>query len=283
MSLTIYSNVDHSVAGGVRELLRSRGLLWDLISKDLRARYRNAVMGFVWAVLQPILMMLILYVVFGKIFGGRFAVTGGDDHPYELMLLTALIFWQFFASAFSRATVSLIDNADLIKKVYFPRELIPIASMGNSIVNLAIGLLVLIGMYSYHDHPVGIGVVWAGLVFVVQCALLIGLALLCSSLNVRFRDVGYAVEVGLMMGFYATPIFYSTDALRIAAGNYPAVLTLYALNPMVGIVSAYRTALLGNEFPPMSELGWPTICALGILIVGAFVFRRMSPTIADHL
>lgn len=284
MSSVVYSNVEgRGIGRAFRELVRSRGLLWDLISKDLRARYRNAVMGFVWAVLQPILMMLILYFVFGIIFGGRIVTPGHAEHPYELTLLTALIFWQFFASALSRATVSLIDNADLIKKVYFPRELIPTASMGNSIVNLAIGLAVLIGMILYLDHPVGIGILWAGVVFAIQCMLLIGLALLCSSLNVRFRDVGYAVEVGLMMGFYATPIFYSTDALRLAAADYPSVLSIYAMNPLVGIVSAYRTALLDNEFPRMSDIGWPMACSIGLLIVGTFVFRRLSPTIADHL
>ena len=284
MSSVVYSNVEGRGFGReLRTLVRSRGLLWDLVSKDLRARYRNAVMGFVWAVLQPLLMMLILYFVFGKIFAGRIASISGQTHPYELMLLTGLIFWQFFASALGRATTSLIDNADLIKKVYFPREIIPIASMGNSVVNLAIGFAVLMTMYCWIEGMPGIGLLWVGVIFAIQCVLLIGLSLLCSSLNVRFRDVGYAVDVALMMGFYATPIFYSIEDVQHAAVNYPVVMSILALNPLVGIVSGYRTALLDNTFPALDQIAWPILCSLAVLVIGIAVFRRYSPTIADHL
>jgi ABC-type polysaccharide/polyol phosphate export permease len=285
MESVMYSNVEGRNFGtAIREIVRSRGLLWDLVSKDLRARYRNAVMGFVWAVLQPLLMMLILYFVFGKIFGGRIVGNGGREHHYALTLLTGLIFWQFFAAALGRATTSLIDNADLIKKVYFPREIIPLASMGNSVVNLGIGFAVLVAIYcSIEKHLPGIGILWVGVVFVIQCVLITGLALLCSSLNVRFRDVGYAVDVVLMMGFYATPIFYSAEDLQRAAADYPALLSVFALNPLVGIVSGYRTALLDNAFPPLSEIGWPIVCSLAVFMLGIVIFRRASSTIADHL
>ena len=255
----------------------------DLVSKT-RARYRNAVMGFVWAVLQPLVMMLILYFVFGVIFQRPGLVSAdGREHHYALTLLTALIFWQFFASALSRATVSLIENADLIKKVYFPREIIPLASMGNSVVNLAIGFAVLIALHVYLKAPAGIGVFYVGFVFAIQCILLVGLALLCASLNVRFRDVGYAVEVGLMMGFYATPIFYSVQEVQNAAPNHPLLISFYFLNPLVGIITSYRTALLENSFPSMREIGWPIACSLALLVIGVVVFRRASPTVADHL
>lgn len=285
MSSVVYSNVEgRGFARELRALIRGRGLLWDLVSKDLRARYRNAVMGFVWAVLQPLLMMLILWFVFSKIFGGRLTSVNGQEHPYILMLLTGLIFWQFFASALSRATTSLLDNADLIKKVYFPREIIPISSMGNSVVNLAIGFAVLMIMYCWKEGALpGIGLIYVGLVFAIQCVLLIGLSLLCSSLNVRFRDVGYAVDVALMMGFYATPIFYSLEDVQHAAANYPIVMSILSINPLVGIVTGYRTALLDNAFPALNQIAWPIVCSLAVLVVGVAVFRRYSPTIADHL
>ena len=284
MSSVVYSNVEGRGFGReLRILVRSRGLLWDLVSKDLRARYRNAVMGFVWAVLQPLLMMLILWFVFSKVFAGRLTSVSGKDHPYILMLLTGLIFWQFFASALSRATTSLIDNADLIKKVYFPREIIPVSSMGNSVVNLAIGFAVLMVIYCWKEGAPGIGLVYVGVIFAIQCVLLIGLSLLCSSLNVRFRDVGYGVEVMLMMGFYATPIFYAIEDVQHAAANLPIVMSILALNPMSGIVTGYRDALLDNTFPSLATIGWPALCSIAVLIVGIAVFRRYSPTIADHL
>lgn len=284
MSSVVYSNVEgQGFARALRDLVRSRGLLWDLVSKDLRARYRNAVMGFVWAVLQPLIMMLLLYFVFGVVFKDRSGAGDQNERPYAVVLLSALIFWQFFASCLSRATTSLIDNADLIKKVYFPREVVPLASMGNSVVNLAIGFAVLLAIHVVLGGHLGVGLVWMAIVFAVQCMLQVGLALLCSSLNVRFRDVGYSVEVALLLGFYATPIFYSLEQVQGAAVNHPALLSLYMLNPLVGIVTGYRTAFLDNTFPGLSVLGWPFVCAAALLAIGVVVFRKAAPTIADHL
>jgi len=284
MTSVVYSNIDgQGIVQALRDTVRARGLLWDLISKDIRARYRNAVMGFVWAVLQPLLMMLVLYFVFGVVFNQR---TPGGDGPqphYAVVLLCGLIFWQFFASCLSRATTSLIENADLIKKVYFPREIVPIAAMGNSVVNLAIGFAVLVVLQLWLGGSIGVGLVWVAVIFAIQCMLQVGLALLCSSLNVRFRDVGYTVEVALMMGFYATPIFYSLADVQATAAGRPLLLKLYMLNPLVGLVTGYRTAFLDNTFPALSVIGWPVVCAAFTVVIGLVVFRRAAPTIADHL
>jgi len=256
--------------------------MWDLFSKDLRARYRNAIMGFVWAVLQPLLMMLILYMVFGVIFAERIGASD-QKHPYAVTLLCGLIFWQYFASSVSRATTSILDNADLVKKVYFPREVIPLSALGNCTVNLLIGFIVLLIFHLATGGGLGIGAVWMVPVFAVQLTLTVGIALLCSSLNVYFRDVGYMVDVGLTFGFYATPIFYSLDMVRERAVSSPGLLSIYMLNPMVGIVTAYRDAFLDNRFPDFATLGWPAFCAVAMLAVGVAVFRYNSPTIADHL
>ncbi|HRI87837.1 MAG TPA: ABC transporter permease [Candidatus Hydrogenedentes bacterium] len=284
MSSIVYSNIEgQGVVQALRDVVRNRGLLWDLVSKDLRARYRNAVMSYVWAVLQPLLMMLILYFVFGVVFQQRGANAAAGAPHYAVELLCALIFWQFFASCLSRATISLIENADLIKKVYFPREIVPIASMGNSVINLVIGFAVLLTLQILLGGSIGIGLMWVAVIFVIQCMLQVGLALLCSSLNVHFRDVGYSVEVALMMGFYATPIFYALDEVQTRAAEYPALVAVYMLNPLVGIVTAYRTAFLENRFPDLSVIGWPAFCAVAALVIGILVFRRNAPTIADHL
>jgi ABC-type polysaccharide/polyol phosphate export permease len=138
-------------------------------------------------------------------------------------------------------------------------------------------------MYCWKEGAPGIGLLWVGMIFAIQCVLLIGLSLLCSSLNVRFRDVGYAVDVALMMGFYATPIFYSLEDAQHAAANYPMAMSILSLNPLVGIVTGYRTALLDNTFPALSQIAWPILCSIAVLVVGVIVFRRYSPTIADHL
>lgn len=278
-----YSNDQQRRIGRVLpDIVRARGLMWDLFSKDLRARYRNAVMGFVWAVLQPLLMMLILYLVFGVIFAERIGAAD-QKHPYAVTLLCGLIFWQYFASCVSRATTSILDNADLVKKVYFPREVIPLSTLGNCTVNLLIGFIVLLIFHLATGGGLGMGVVWMVPVFAVQVTLVVGVALLCSSLNIYFRDVGYMVDVGLTFGFYATPIFYSLDIVRERAANSPGLLSVYMLNPMVGIVTAYREALLDNRLPNAATLGWPALCAIAALALGAAVFRHNSPTLADHL
>jgi ABC-type polysaccharide/polyol phosphate export permease len=282
----VYTSTSQQAIGRVLpDIIRNRGLLWDLIWKDLRARYRNAVMGFVWAVLQPLLMMLVLYFVFGVVFAERLAVGDGaaNEPPRPVPLLCGLIFWQFFAACMSRTTVSLIENAELIKKVYFPREIIPLAAMGNCLVNLAIGFAVLIVLHLALGGAVGFGLLGVGLIFAIEAAFIVGLALLCSSLNVYYRDVGYGVEVLLTFGFYATPVFYSLSLVREKAAGHSLLLKSYMLNPLVQTLTAFRQSFLENRMPDLAMLAWPFACAFLSLLLGIIVFRRLAPTIADRL
>jgi ABC-type polysaccharide/polyol phosphate export permease len=287
MSEAIYSSARQwGLNRVIPDLIRSRGLLWDLVWKDLRARYRNTIMGFVWAVLQPLLLMLILTFVFGFVFPGKVQVAE-SEHPFHVSLLCGLIFWQFFASSLSRCTNSLLDNHDLVKKVYFPREVVPIAAMGNAVVNLAIGFVVLIVIHLLAGGALGAGLFILPFIFAIQFTLTLGLSLLCSSLNVYYRDVAYMVDVVLTLGFYATPLFYRLEDVRagtVGLGDYgPHLLSLYMLNPMVGLVTAYRQAFLDNVVPDPSFLLWPAVCAIVFLVVGAAVFRRNAPVLADYL
>lgn len=272
----------------IPDLIHSRGLLWDLVWKDLRARYRNTIMGFVWAVLQPLMLMLILTFVFSVIFPGKVeGVDGGSPHPFHVNLLCGLIFWQFFATSLSRSTNSLLDNNDLVKKVYFPRELVPVASIGNAVVNLAIGFVVLIVIHLLSGGSLGLGIVWLSVIFAIQFTLTVGLGLLCSSLNVYYRDVAYSVDVVLTLGFYATPLFYPLAFVRDWAAGVETygqpLLTLYMLNPMVGLVEAYRQSILDGAMPDLALLAWPAVCAVAFFIAGTIVFRRNAPVLADYL
>lgn len=283
MSRVYYSSADsRRIRNVIPDLVRSRGLLWDLVSKDLRARYRNAVMGFVWAVLQPLLLTTILYFVFTVVFpGGRVAGMGGD-HPFAVYLLCGLVFWQFFASCLSRSTVSLLENHELVKKAAFPREVIPLASLGNCAVNCAIGFAVFVVVRFWLEGGFGWGLVWLPFILTIQCALIVGLSLLTSSLNVQYRDVGYIVEVALMFGFYATPIFYSFEKAQQMA-SHSTLFVLYMLNPMVGIITAYRQALLDNQTPSAVQIVYPLLFSVCALILGVVVFRRRAPLLADRL
>jgi ABC-type polysaccharide/polyol phosphate export permease len=265
----------------VPDVIRSRGLLYDLFWKDLRAKYRRAVIGLLWAVLQPVLMMLILTFVFGyllrDLMGGRI---GGAEHSYAVFLLAGLVPWQFLVVGLTGATNSIVANQDLIKKVYFPRETVPLAAILYSVLNFAIGFVTFLVVFSVLEGPgsLGAGVVFAPVVFAVQLALITGLGLICSALNVLYRDVAYMVEVALAFGFYATPIIYD-----LPRDLPPWLYRVYMLNPMAHLVEAYRQALLMNRFPDPAHLLWPLAAAAVALVLGAWVFRRTAPTFADHV
>ena len=282
MSQALYTeNRQGQIRRVIPDLIRSRALLRDLVSKDLRARYRNAAIGFLWAILQPVLMMLILTFVFGfllKSFMPERAT--GKSHTFAVYLLCGLVPWQFLTLSLSTAVSSLVINHDLIKKVYFPRETIPLAAILNNVVSLGIGFVTLLVVMAVLEGvgSIGIGLLWTPVVFAVQFVLILGLALLFSALNVRFRDFSYLVEVGLAFGFYATPIFY-----ELPKGIDPWLQRVYMLNPMAHLVMAYRQAILDNQFPDLVHLAWPGIVAAMFLVLGVVVFRRYTPTFADYL
>lgn len=282
MSQAFYShNQQGRVLSMVPDVIRSRGLLYDLFWKDLRAKYRRAVIGLLWAVLQPVLMMLILTFVFGyllrDLMGSRI---GGSEHTYAVFLLAGLVPWQFLIVGLTGATNSIVANQDLIKKVYFPRETVPLAAILYSVLNFAIGFVTFLVVLCVLEGPgsLGVGLVFAPVVFLVQLALITGLGLACAALNVLYRDVAYMVEVALAFGFYATPIIY--DLPRDLS---PWLYRLYMLNPMAHLIEAYRQALLMNRFPDAGHLLWPLAAAAAALVFGAWVFRRTAPTFADHV
>lgn len=282
MSALVYSDIDSwQVRRVLPDLVRSRGLIYDLVSKDLRARYRHTVIGFLWTILQPLAFTLILTFVFAYVFPGKAAGLAGD-HPFIVHVLCGLVFWQMFSTSISAATGSLLSNHDLVKKAHFPREVMPLASMGLSIVNGLIGFALFLAIRMCFEGWFGWSILWTPAIVLVQLALTTGIALICAYLNVYYRDVGYIVEVALTFGFYATPIFYSVEQVRAAAGD-SAVMPIYLLNPMVGIISSYRQVLLDNTAPSLELILYPCAISAVILATGIVLFRRNAATIADHL
>jgi len=283
MSGVLYTNAQQGrLLRIVPDLVRARALIWDFASKDFRARYRNAAIGVVWAVLQPLLMTLVLWLVFGAILNFRAEALGmATELPYAISLLCALVPWQFFASGVSVATSSLITDRELVKKVYFPRETIPIAAVGSCLISFAIGFAVLAVLHLVSGGSLGLGLFWLIPAFVIQVLLMVGLGLLLSCLNVHFRDVQYLVDIVLMFGLYASPIIYD---LRIVHEKAPQLIAnLYLLNPMAGLLTVYRQAFGGAVLPETYLLVWPAVCAVAVAVLGAIVFRRTSPVIADSV
>lgn len=268
----------------IPDLIVNRGLLRDVVWKELRARYRNAMMGFLWAVLQPVMMMLILTFVFRYLLGARLAAKGlPSESITPEFLLCGIVAWQFLSVAVTSGAHSLLESGELIKKVHFPREIVPLAAVVNCLVNLAIGFATLLLVIVVLRGPgaIGIGLLYLPFLFAIQFALVIGLALLLSALNVHYRDVGYMIDVLLTFGFYATPIFYP---LSMVSGRLHGVLLqLYMLNPMASLVTAYREALLNNQLPDPMLFARPLVFAALALLAGAYVFRRNAATFADYL
>lgn len=283
MGKLFYTNAhQHQLLRVVPDLIRGRELLMDLVWKDVRVRYRYALMGFLWAVLEPLLMMVILTFVFSVAFKGRAEEHGiVTGRGYAVFILCGLVPWQFLSTALTSATRSLVDNANLVKKVYLPREVVPLAAVGVALVNLVIGAVLLVVVYVVLMGQLpGAGLVWLPVVFVIQLVLVAGLGLLLSCAHAHFRDVAYMVDAGLLFGFYATPIFYPPSLVEQA---FPSLYRWYMLNPMAGLVTAYRQVLFDNRFPELGLVLWPAAVAVGLLVLGTVVFRRNAPTLSDNL
>lgn len=289
MSKAFYTNAHQSqIRRLIPDLIRARQLLFDLVWKDLRIRYRFAALGFAWAILEPLIMMLVLTFVFSVVFQLRFDEldTGAGHSSYALFILTGLLAWQFLSTSLTGAMSSLLESHNLVTKVNFPREVIPLATIGVAVVNLAIGTVLLLVLYSLliGGFP-GAGIGWLFLIFLIQLTLVVGLSLICSTLNATFRDIGYMVNAALLFGFYATPIFYQPSLVYEALSDrgLESFYPVYFVNPMAGLITCYRQALFENRLPDLAYLAWPALCAVGLLAAGVIVFRKRSPTLADQL
>jgi lipopolysaccharide transport system permease protein len=267
------------------DLLRSRELLLDLVRKDLRVRYRYAAAGFLWAVAEPLAYMAVLTIIFQWILAPKTGSTMfGADIPYAAGLLCGLVFWQFTSSALSAATASLIDNQHLVKKVNFTREVVPLAALGYPVVTLAIGLVLLLLVHLTLGGRLGPGLVWVPVLLCLQFVVTSGLALLLSCGNARFRDVGHMVSVALVLGFYASPVFYDLDWVLAATDRIPQPLVAaYLANPMAELLEAYRQAILEGRRPDAWLFYWPATFAVLSALAGATAFRRAAPTLSDYL
>lgn len=284
MSSIFYTNAHQGQLSRLPlDLIRARQLLLNLVWKDIRVRYRYALMGFFWAIIEPLIMMAVLTFVFSYVFQLRFPGVSGQASPREtaVNILTGLIAWQFLSNALTAATNSLIESRNLITKVKFPREVIPLAAIGVSLVNLVIGAGLLLVIYSVLLWKLpGLAILWLPAIFTIELAIVCGLGLLFSCLNASFRDVAYMVNAALLFGFYASPIFYEPTLVQEAFPNFHL---LYFINPMAGLITTYRQALFLNQAPDFLLLIWPAIFAVISVCCGVYVFRKSSPTLADKL
>jgi lipopolysaccharide transport system permease protein len=255
----------------LRELWQYRELLYFLVWRDVKVRYKQTVMGAAWAIIQPFFTMVVFSVFFG-----RLAEIPSDGIPYPVFSYTALVPWSFFAHGLTQASNSLVGGARLIKKVYFPRLAMPVATVLSGGVDFLLAFLVLLGMMLAYGIVPTINVLWLPIFLLLALVTSLGTGLWLSAMNVQFRDVQYTVPFITQFWMFITPIAYPSSLIE-----NPLLRALYGINPMAGVVEGFRWALLGRGTAPGPILVASSLAALVLLISGAFYFRRMEKTFAD--
>ena len=252
------------------ELWEYRELLYFLTWRDIKVRYKQTVLGASWAILQPLFTMVVFSLFFGKLAG-----IPSDNIPYPVFSFAALVPWHFFANGLSQSSASLVAGSNLIKKVYFPRLVLPISAVFSGGVDFVLAFVVLLGMMLFYGVLPTVAVVWLPLLLLLALVTSLGVGLWLTAMNVQFRDVRHAVPFLINAWMFATPIAYPSSLLG------EPWRTLYGINPMVGVVEGFRWALLGTETAPGPILLVSALVASGLLVSGAFYFRRMEKTFAD--
>ena len=254
----------------LRELWQHRELLYFLTWRDIKVRYKQTAFGATWAFIQPFFTMVVFSLFFGKL-----ANVPSDHVPYPLFSIAALVPWTLFSYGLMQSANSLVGSQQLITKVYFPRLVIPIAAVLSGVVDFAISFGVLIGMMVYFGMWPSVNVVWLPLLIVLALVTSLGVGLWLSALNVKYRDVRHAVPFLVQFWLFVTPVAYPSSLLAAPWR------TVYAINPMAGVVEGFRWALLGTATAPGPMIAVSSCAAAVILVGGAFYFRRMERTFAD--
>lgn len=258
------------VALQLKELWAYRELLYFLIWRDVKVRYKQTALGAAWAIIQPVFTMIVF-----SLFFGRLGKIPSDGIPYPIFCYAALVPWTFFSQGLSQASNSLVGSGNLIKKVYFPRLSLPISAVICGLIDFALAFIVLLGMMLYYGILPTVNVIWLPLLILLTLITSLGVSLWLSALNVQFRDVRHAIPFLTQLWLFATPIAYPSSLLS------EPWRTLYSINPMAGVVEGFRWALLGTETAPGPMLIVSTLTALALLVSGTFYFRRLEKTFAD--
>jgi lipopolysaccharide transport system permease protein len=252
------------------ELWEYRELLYFLIWREVKVRYKQTALGVAWAVLQPVATMVVF-----SLFFGRLARVPSEGVPYPLFAFTALVPWTFFANGLTQAANSVVLNQNLVTKIYFPRLAIPIATVLAGTVDLVLSFLLLVVLMMYYGVPLSPRLLW-----LVPCTLLafataLGVGFWLAALHVQYRDVRYTVPFLVQLWLFATPIAYPSTLLS------EPWRTVYGVNPMVGVVEGFRWALLGTGVGPGAMVAVSAVVAVLLMVSGALYFRRMEQTFAD--
>ena len=253
-----------------KKIYNYRELLKTNVKKEIRGRYKNSILGIMWSFLNPLLQLAVYSIIFG-------ALLAGGDKTYHIYICVALIPWTYFTTAITQSAFTVIGNADIIKKVYFPREILPISVVTSGAVNFAISTIIILAFVIFS----GIGLSWYLLfypfILLIQFILLLGISFIVSSVTVYFRDLEHIIGVVLMAAFYATPIVYKLEQL-------PANLQIIMqLNPMTHLINAYRDIFYYHQMPNMQILCILLALSILLTVIGYFIFKKLQKGFAEEL
>ena len=247
-----------------------RELLYFLVWRDIKVRYKQTAIGAAWAICQPLLTMMIFAVIFG-----RFAKIPSDNVPYPIFAFAGLLPWTYFSQSIARSGMSLVSDANLIRKIYFPRLIIPAAAVVAPLVDFILSFLILLVMMAWYRVTPGWATATLPLFMGLAVAAACGVSLWLSALNVRYRDVGHAIPFLVQFWMYASPIVYPVSLIP------ERWRTLYSLNPMVGVVEGFRWGLLSKANPDFQAIGVGCAVTVVMLASGLVFFKRMERVFAD--
>lgn len=254
----------------LREFWRHRDLTMSFTQRDIKARYKQTALGAAWAILQPFSLMVVFTVVFS-----RFARIPSDGIPYPIFAYTGLIFWSFFAKTVLGGTIAIVANANLIRKIYFPRETLLISVVLSGMFDLGVSAIIFAGMLVYYHVPIGVAVLWVPLLLALQTVFALALIFLTAPMHVNFRDVGHGIPLVVQLWMFATPVAYPISVV-------PETLrTAYSLNPMTPIIDGYRRAILQGLPPEPVPLVFSAVVSVTLLLAGFAAFKHAERTFAD--
>jgi lipopolysaccharide transport system permease protein len=269
-SITVIEPKTGWVPVDFKEIWNYRELLYFLTKRDIKVRYKQTVLGGLWAVIQPAFTMLVFTLFFG-----RLAKMPSDGLPYPIFVYAALLPWTYFANAVSASGNSLVGSANLITKVYFPRIVVPASAALAGLLDFFIALFVLAALMIYYQFLPGWGILLFPFLVALTFLCAVGVGLWLSALNVQYRDIRYAIPFLIQVWMFVSPVIYPVSLVK---GNYQWLL---ALNPMGGVIHAYRASLLGHQPIDWSLLALSALIIVALFLGGLYYFRRMEKVFAD--